>query len=74
MANDTAVELSKGGTDARVIFAKDIKIKDLWHIAMGIKKGNCKEWSQEDRDSISEDIVEVWSLTHHLKDHIIDRE
>ena len=74
MAEETPVELAKNGTEARVIFAKDIPIKDLWHIAMGIKNGTCQEWSQKERDDIFEEIIEVWHTAHHLKTHIIDRE
>lgn len=73
MAEDTVVELSRDGTEAKVIFAKDIQIKDLWHIGMGIKNGAFKDWSQKDRDEASEAIIDTWSLAHHLKNHILDR-
>ena len=74
MAENTTVELAKNGTDAKVVFIKDVHIKDLWHIAMGIKNGACQEWSEEEREKISDEIIDVWHLTHHLKTHIIDRE
>jgi len=74
MAEDTVVELSKNGTNARVVFAKDIEIKDLWHIAMAIKNGDCQHWNSKDREEIFEKILDVWNIAHHLKDHIIDRE
>ena len=73
MAEDTVVELSKNGTDARTVFVKDIQINDLWHIAMGIKNEVYKEWSQAERDSIFDEIIDVWHLAHDLKTHIIDR-
>lgn len=74
MAEETTVELAKNGTDARVIFAKDIEIKDLWHLAMAIRKGEFTVWSEKQREEFSDDILDIWALAHHLKDHIIDKE
>ena len=74
MAADTPVEQSKNGTHARVTFIKDIEIKDIWSIAMGIMNGTCKEWSEEERKVISEELLDLWQITHDLKTHIIDRE
>jgi len=74
MSRETVVELSKNGTEARVIFAKDLIVRDLWHIAMGIKNGACKRWSQKERDEICEEILDVWYRAHDMKEHIIDRE
>ena len=74
MAEDTPIEQSRNGTDAGIVFAKDIVIKDLWHIAMGIQNGACKDWSEKEREEISDEILNVWSLAHDMKNHIIDRE
>ena len=74
MAEDTVVELSKNGLDARVIFAKDIEIKDIWNTVMEIRNGNSKDWSEDMLQKACEDILYTWALAHHLKDHIIDRE
>ena len=71
MAENTTVILSEGGTAETIVFAKDIEIKDLWHTAMGIKNGAFKDWSEETREEVFNDIIEVWTLAHHLKKHII---
>ena len=74
MSLETPVELSKNGTHAKVVFAKDLEIHDLWYLCMAIKNGDCQSWNQEEREKFSEEILDVWSLAHHPKDHIIDRE
>lgn len=74
MAEDTPVEQSRNGTNAGIVFAKDITIIDLWHIARGIANGACKDWSEEERKEISEEILNVWVLAHDMKSHIIDKE
>lgn len=74
MSKETIVKLSKNGAAARDVFIKNVEIKDLWHIAMNIKDGSCKYWSQEERGKISEEILDAWHRAHDLKTHIIDRE
>ena len=52
-----------------------IQIPDLWHVAMSILDGrDFSSNSKEYNAVLSNAILEVWYLTHNLRQHIIDNQ
>jgi hypothetical protein len=63
-AMDRTIILSQGGTNERTVSASTIKIPDLWHLAMHLKKGNALDRRE------AEKVLECWNLAHDLLGHI----
>jgi len=52
-----------------------IQIPDLWHVAMALLDGrDFSSNSKEYNAVLSNAILEVWYLTHNLRQHIIDNQ
>jgi len=53
---------SRGGEAERKVHINDIKVPDLWHVAMAVRKGFT--YRKGIREELSDEILDTWLLAH----------